>query len=251
MPVKNRQREGPYLKLSNETIASENRILKLNLAQSGDVGENKSAEIFPSYNEPKIGKKFSCRKFPAIQYCEEYDAICCICPLQCEVELTSSLLGAVTTMAWVCKLWSSEGAAGNRPTSDVHRFLGCMNNLPACPRLTKPRGLDQTQPEEPTQSTGVQADWSPMLSHCQQCFWQCAHYALQLLSQHYPSGFPGVAGRDGDEGMPIGCGKLRPLVEEFLASLDVAGEGVAEPIECLALVLPKVRICVHFCVVVA
>ena len=165
-------------------------------------------------------------------------------------------------MEWLCSVLSRQLLTGadhcDRFLSEYDHWLlvSRLLALPASIQIVKPVCSDEDMSSRASKASnfvselGVRAqsvpiEWGPSISHCLSCHWRCvlcvcgfvygeAHGRIGLVS-------PIKEASTRREGM------ASLSVQEFsrlcLDQLDVAGEEVTIPLRCLAILVPKVRLC--------
>ena len=162
------------------------------------------------------------------------------------VELTPSVLGAVTALAWVATTLGDqespqlEGAASS--------LVACISKLPADMKIRKP--TDVQPPSLPDSENQKQIDWGPLISHSFISYWKCILYTLRKLYGDQPTSLEAEGSVESTKfsssggstavGMLVGCEDAVALAQVCLDTLDIAGQSLDIVIECLSLLVPKV-----------
>ena len=184
------------------------------------------------------------------------------CPMQRAV-LSPSFLGALTTLTWVCSLLDPRSGCRSEDELPDRSVIACIARLPADLKIVKLEDRLQAGTGVNGQSTDssgsgsvpdhqeVAIDWGPMISHCFASYWECIRYALQHRDSFGPEAANATtADNVGNDlavthvdkaGISVGCSDAFALAQVCLESLDLAGLNLATVIECLSLLVPKVR----------
>ena len=181
--------------------------------------------------------------------------------------LSPSFLGSLTALTWVCSLVDPPGSSRHSGDELPDPFvIACIGRLPANLKFLKPEdrqsvtGVDEETKGSSAHSGNGSApnrqeaaiDWGPMISHCFASYWECIRYALQHQGSFGPeaattatadstSNVVAAASQADRRDVSVGCSDVVALAQVCLESLDLAGLNLATVIECLSLLVPRVR----------